>query len=165
PQKYSKESQWVFFAAVGSAILINVLQRYLAQLPEGTIPKEGMANYYLGQWMDGYFSLFMVMIWVLLFVFVYKSSVGQRILGYLAPMGRMSLTIYFIQSILCTPIYYGYGWGWYATCTQLESLLLGIGLLVLQMIFAHWWMNKFAYGPLEWLWRSITYGSWVKLKK
>ncbi|HSK88222.1 MAG TPA: DUF418 domain-containing protein [Anaerolineales bacterium] len=79
-------------------------------------------------------------------------------LEVLAPVGQMALTNYLSQSILCTLIFYGYGLGLFGKL----GTALGIGLTfiiyLIQIPISHWWMKRFRYGPVEWLWRSLTYG-------
>ncbi|MFO7538746.1 MAG: DUF418 domain-containing protein [Chloroflexota bacterium] len=78
-------------------------------------------------------------------------------LQVLAPVGRMALTNYLMQSIICTFIFYGYGLGLLGQIGAAAGLLLTLLIFGLQIPFSHWWMARFRYGPFEWLWRSLTY--------
>jgi len=78
-------------------------------------------------------------------------------LQILAPVGRMALTNYLLQSIICTLIFYGYGLGFQGRIGATAGLLLTFFIFGLQIPFSHWWMARFRYGPFEWLWRSLTY--------
>ena len=91
------------------------------------------------------------------FFLLYKYKIFQKLTSYLKPAGRMSLTLYISQSIIAVPIFYGYGLGAYAYIGQTNAFLLGIGLWVSQMIFAKLWLKNFQYGPLEGIWRKLTY--------
>jgi uncharacterized protein len=68
--------------------------------------------------------------------------------------------MYISQAVLCVPMYYGFGLGLYATIGQPRALLLGIVMFSLQLAFARWWLQRYHYGPLEWVWRSATYLTW-----
>lgn len=83
---------------------------------------------------------------------------GARLLSPLAQVGRMALTNYLSQSVVCSLLFYGFGLGLYEQIGG--ARLVGISLLVYlaQVAFSAWWMGRFRYGPLEWLWRSLTYG-------
>ena len=94
---------------------------------------------------------------VLSFVAFYQKKMGQKLLGLLSPAGRMSLTIYVSQSLCGVPFFYGYGLGMYDKLSQINALLIGVVFFSLQLVFAHWWMKNYYYGPLEWLWRAGTY--------
>jgi uncharacterized protein len=77
----------------------------------------------------------------------------------LAPCGRMTLTIYVMQSIFLVPAFYEFGAGAYAYLGQAGNAALGIALRGLQMWLARAWFKHYYYGPLEWLWRSATWMS------
>jgi uncharacterized protein len=94
---------------------------------------------------------------VALFVLVYDLPLVHGALKSLAAPGRMSLTIYASQSLYGVPLFYGFGLGAYARIGQVNALLLGVTLWLLQIALAHWWLKRFHYGPLEWLWRAATY--------
>ncbi|RAK58256.1 hypothetical protein DJ018_06430 [Phenylobacterium deserti] len=75
----------------------------------------------------------------------------------LAPVGRMTLSLYVGQSLLFVPVYYGFGLGMYRTLPQIASLGLGVAAFAVQIAIAHLWFRRFHFGPLEWAWRSLTY--------
>lgn len=76
---------------------------------------------------------------------------------WLAPVGRMALTNYLLQSIICTTIFYAYGFGLMGKFNTFQGILLTILIFALQIPFSHFWLKHFHYGPFEWLWRSLTY--------
>jgi len=79
-------------------------------------------------------------------------------LSPLAWLGRMALTNYIMQSLICTTIFYGYGLGLYGKVSTSASFLLIFALYLGQILISRLWLQRFRYGPLEWLWRSLTYG-------
>ncbi len=82
---------------------------------------------------------------------------ANRLLNLLAPAGRMTLTLYVLQSLVFVPIFYSYGLGLHATMSQQTAVLIGIAAFIVQVVAAHLWFKAFLYGPLEWLWRAATY--------
>ncbi len=76
----------------------------------------------------------------------------------LAALGRMALTNYLLQSIICTTIFYSYGAGLFGGVGFAAGLLFWIVIYVLQMPFSLWWLRRFQMGPAEWLWRTLAYG-------
>ncbi|MEO9132748.1 MAG: DUF418 domain-containing protein [Sphingomonas sp.] len=92
---------------------------------------------------------------VVLFVEFYQTA-AQPIMKLLAPVGRMTLTLYVGQSLVFVPLFYGFGFGMHAWISQNEALALGVIAFVLQIILARLWFRYFLYGPLEWLWRALT---------
>jgi uncharacterized protein len=105
---------------------------------------------------SAYKNLMLTLASVCLFVVLYHSSL-QKLLSYLAAPGRMTLSIYVGQSLLCVPIFYGFGLGGWAYLGQVNSFLLGVFLWAVQIAAAAWWFRHYRYGPLEWLWRAATY--------
>jgi uncharacterized protein len=82
-----------------------------------------------------------------------------------APVGQLALTNYLSQSVICCLIFMNYGLGLYGQVGP--TILTGIGLCIFtfQIIFSHWWLRHYNFGPMEWLWRSLTYREWQTLKK
>jgi uncharacterized protein len=79
-------------------------------------------------------------------------------LSVLAPVGRMALTNYLLQSLICTTIFYGYGLGLFGQVGAAAGIVLAIIIYALQIPWSHWWLARFHFGPAEWLWRTLTYG-------
>ena len=88
---------------------------------------------------------------------LYIKPLWQKRLNLLAPFGRMALSNYLGQSVLCGFIFQGYGFGLFAQLSPVYFTLIGIGILVLQIGWSHWWLSRYQFGPAEWLWRSLTY--------
>ena len=91
------------------------------------------------------------------FVLLFRRSGWRKAQMQLAPLGRMSLSNYVLQSILGSLIYYGYGLGLYAHTGASYSLLIGICLVTLQVLLSRWWLRTHAQGPLENLWHRLTW--------
>lgn len=77
--------------------------------------------------------------------------------GRLAPAGRMALTNYLLQSLVCTTIFYGYGLGYFEQLSRAWQVPFVLGLFLLQVWLSHAWLSRFRMGPMEWLWRTATY--------
>lgn len=75
----------------------------------------------------------------------------------LAPLGRMPLTTYLSQSLICTFIIYGWGLGAITWLADIDYLVLGLAIFIVQIGLSHLWLRRFKYGPLEWLWRYAVY--------
>ena len=76
----------------------------------------------------------------------------------LAAVGRMAFTNYILQSLLCTTLFYGHGLGLFGRLSRVGQLAVVGGVWMLQLAWSPAWLRRFSYGPLEWLWRSLTYG-------
>lgn len=79
-------------------------------------------------------------------------------LAVLAPAGRMALTNYLMQSVIGTLVFYGYGLGWFEQLPRAWQVPFVLAVFALQVAWSRWWLARFRYGPVEWLWRAFTYG-------
>jgi uncharacterized protein len=76
----------------------------------------------------------------------------------LSAVGRMAFSNYLLHSFLCTTIFYGYGLGLFGRVNRFPLMLFVVAIWLVQLWLSPWWLSRFRYGPLEWLWRSLTYG-------
>jgi uncharacterized protein len=90
---------------------------------------------------------------------------GRRRLRHFAPVGRMALTNYVGQSAICAVLFYGPGLGLGGTMGPTLFLPIGLAVYGFQLVASRLWLDHFRFGPLEWLWRMLTYGEWIWLAK
>ncbi|HEX5694556.1 MAG TPA: DUF418 domain-containing protein [Arenimonas sp.] len=90
---------------------------------------------------------------------------GQRVLGLLAPAGRMALTNYLLQSLVATFIFFGYGLGYFEQLPRAWQPVYVFVFFALQVALSHWWMARFRFGPAEWAWRAATYLSLPPMRR
>jgi uncharacterized protein len=89
----------------------------------------------------------------------------RRFLMPFAAVGRMALTDYLMQSVLCTLFFYHYTTGLYGRIGPALGLVPTVVLYGTQVVFSNWWLQRYRFGPMEWLWRGMTYGKLASLKK
>lgn len=99
------------------------------------------------------------------FSLYYMKKKDRPMFRLLAAPGRMALTNYIGQSVWGIIIFYGIGFGFGADTGLVYVLLIATAVYLLQMVFSHIWLHYFQFGPLEWIWRMLTYGKKYKLKK
>ncbi len=87
-----------------------------------------------------------------------NNGVLTPLTSRLAAVGRMALTNYLMQTIICTTIFYGHGFGLYGRVERTEQLLIVLAICACQLVLSPLWLGKFRFGPMEWVWRSLTYG-------
>ena len=139
------------------ALLVSILLAWTKPALLDALPTEPAAARQNLDWIiSGWIALAVMSVQAVLFVELHLS-IGRPLLRRLAPVGRMTLTLYVGQSLLFVPIFYGFGLGLHTVLTEPQALALGILAFLVQVAFAHWWFGRFHYGPLEWLWRAITY--------
>lgn len=103
-------------------------------------------------------SLFVSSAYIGLLMLVSRSLIFQRLTGILTAVGRMALTNYLAQTIICTTLFYGHGLGWFGRMERMYHPLIIVSVTILQLLWSPWWLRRFRFGPAEWLWRSLTYG-------
>lgn len=98
------------------------------------------------------------------FVLMMQRVRWRERLQWLAPMGRMALTNYLMHSLILTTLFYGYGFAQFGRIPRAPQMLLVVAIIAMQALLSRWWLSRYQYGPLEWLWRSITYWQWQSLR-
>jgi uncharacterized protein len=92
-------------------------------------------------------------------------TLNHRRLGFLAPAGRMALTNYLLQSLVWTWVFFGYGLGLWGEISRAVQLPLAFAFFGLQILISRWWLDRFRFGPAEWLWRSLTYWRFQPMRR
>jgi uncharacterized protein len=93
-----------------------------------------------------------------------KSERWRTLFAPLAIVGRMPLTNYLMQSVVFTTLLYSWGFGLYGRLGPAACLAVTAVIFAVQVLYSRWWMARFRFGPLEWLWRGATYGHFPALR-
>ncbi|MCY7389799.1 MAG: DUF418 domain-containing protein [Burkholderiales bacterium] len=91
----------------------------------------------------------------LVVLMLHSSTIFAKI-RILAPVGRMALTNYLTQSLICSIYFYGYAMGHWGMPRGQQMIFVAV-VFGAQIILSTWWLSRFRYGPMEWLWRGFTY--------
>jgi uncharacterized protein len=89
----------------------------------------------------------------------------RRFVTPFAAVGRMALTDYLMQSVLCTLFFYHYTTGLFGRVGPALDWVPVILLYSAQVVFSNWWLSRYRFGPMEWLWRGLTYGRFPAIRK
>lgn len=98
----------------------------------------------------------MIMGWASLIVLLMRP--GGLLTDRLAAAGRMAFTNYLMTSVICTTVFYGYGLGFFGALSRAEVYPVVFAVWALILLWSKPWLERFAYGPLEWVWRSLSRG-------
>jgi len=82
-----------------------------------------------------------------------------------AAVGRTALSNYIFQAIVCTSIFYSFGFQLFGFTSPVINMIIVFTVFIIQMLLSIYWTNKFKFGPAEWVWRSLTYGKMQPMKK
>ena len=94
-----------------------------------------------------------------------NGTLAAGVRAALAPVGRMALTNYLLHSVICVPLFYGFGAGYFAELSLAVMIVFAVALFVAQMVLSALWLSVFRQGPIEWLWRWQISGSRPQLRK
>jgi len=103
-------------------------------------------------------SLATALAWVALVMLVCRRRPGSWFVRAMGPVGRMAFTCYILQTVVCTTLFFGHGFGLYGQVPRWGQLLIVLAVWAVLVPFASVWLSRFRYGPLEGLWRRLTYG-------
>ena len=95
---------------------------------------------------------------------LWQKPAWHRTLAFLAPVGRMALTNYLLQTVICVFLFYGYGFGLFGQVGALAATLIALSIFGVQIVISTLWLKYFAYGPMEWIWRQLTYRKRLSLR-
>ncbi len=112
----------------------------------------------------GFYDVSLTLFYMLLIVDFYQNG-AKKLMNLIAPVGRMTLSFYILQSIIFVPIFYDFGLKGYKFIPENTAIFLGFCFFILQIMFANFWFRYFYYGPLEWAWRSLTYFKLMPFKR
>jgi uncharacterized protein len=96
---------------------------------------------------------------------LWQKTAWRGLLAWLAPVGRMALTNYLLQTVICVFIFYGFGFGQFGRVGATKATLIALTIFLFQILMSSLWLKYFAYGPMEWIWRQLTYRQRLSLRR
>lgn len=102
-------------------------------------------------------SFFMALSYISILVFWSTTGLGRRVQNLLKKVGRMAFTNYITSSIVCTFIFYGHGLGYFAQFDRVQQWGVVLFVWLLILLLSNWVMSRYRQGPLEFIWRKLTY--------
>jgi len=97
--------------------------------------------------------------WVGVVMLACREGVGRLLQRSLAAVGQMALTNYLMHTLICTTVFYSYMFGQFGTMSRAELMLVVLAVWIFQLVVSPIWLSAFRYGPVEYLWRALTYWS------
>jgi uncharacterized protein len=106
----------------------------------------------------------MSFVYISLLAHCYYNGYFKKLSLMVIKTGRMALTNYIMQSVIATTIFFSYGLGLYGKVNVWQGMLLTVLIYIIQLVWSEYWLNHFRFGPMEWLWRTLTYGKKQKMR-
>jgi len=160
-QEHQKFFKRLALVGLSIGIPLNVASILIIQHPaaaiSGVLQGVGQMLFYVAQYLlsAGYLGIV---------VFALNKKIWKKFFLAFSPMGQMALTNYLMHSVILTSIFYGYAGGQYGEISRAPQMLIVIAIIVSQITFSKWWLNRYRFGPMEWLWRSLTYKKFQPMK-
>lgn len=152
----AKELKWLWLALAIAGLVIGIGIKSLSIMFTRTYLLDYLKVYIGGPVLSvGYIGVI---------VLLCLAPIMPKLLSPFAKIGRMSLTMYILQSIIGTCLFYQFGFGWYGKVSVETGVLIAVGIIVVQMIIAEIWLSKWKQGPLETIWRKLTYKQKVEVR-
>ncbi|MBN1339471.1 MAG: DUF418 domain-containing protein [Bacteroidales bacterium] len=109
-------------------------------------------------------QIFLCFFYITLIYKIVQTPCGKRMLSYLKPVGRMALTNYISQTLLLIIVFYNFGFDLFGKLSLIAVCGIAVSVLVFQIIVSNIWLKYFRFGPLEWIWRCLTYNKRLKIR-
>jgi len=100
-----------------------------------------------------------------LLMLLFRSRLVPGLMRALAAVGQMAFSNYVMHTLICTAIFFGYGLGYYGKLQYYQLFYVVTSIWVFQLIASPLWLRYFRFGPLEWVWRSLTYWKRQPMKR
>lgn len=152
---------WASVCTVASFALTAVCFALIGRPPDFTTWPEAVALTFY----DLFNLSFSAVLSCLFLLALTGRKTGRFLLNAFAPYGRMALTNYLLQTAVGTALFYGWGLGLLGEWPARYLLAAGLAVAAGQILFSRAWMKHFHYGPVEWLWRTLTLRRRIRFRR
>jgi uncharacterized protein len=118
---------------------------------------EFLYSFFLGSQYNYWASLLISAGWIGSVMLMLKGNVLRPLTDRLAAIGRMAFSNYILQTLLCSVVFYGNGLGLFGKVSRVGQFAIVVAVWTVQLLVSPLWLRYFQFGPLEWVWRSLTY--------
>ncbi|MBD9434388.1 DUF418 domain-containing protein [Achromobacter sp. ACM03] len=125
-----------------------------------TLPSAGAAWELPGLAVDLLTAPLLSMSYAAALLLAMRTQPGARLAGWLAPAGRMALSNYLMQSVVCAFLFTAWGLRLFSSVSPLATFCIAVAIFAAQLPLSAWWLRRHAYGPVEWFLRALTIGAW-----
>lgn len=116
-----------------------------------------LSSMFLGTQFNYWGSVLVMLGWIGVLCLICQGGFLNRLTDRLAAVGRMAFTNYLMQTVICVTLFYGHGLGWFGEVERSGQILVVFAIWLLQLWYSPLWLRRFSQGPMEWLWRRLTY--------
>jgi uncharacterized protein len=161
----AKSPAWVYGTMIALGALVGVPLTFYAVQREVASGWTFPYSFVVGQQYNYWASLLVSFAWVGAVMLACRSAALLPLTRRLAAVGRMAFSNYIFHSLVCTVIFYGHGFGLFGRVERVGQLAIVFLIWAFQLVLSPVWLRYFLFGPLEWLWRSLTYLQWEPFRR
>ena len=156
---HARWSRRQYLALVGAGLLVGIPIILFGVSQDFAKHWDVEYSFYLGAQYNYWGSYLVALGWIGLIMLWCQSSRAPAFKERMAAVGRTAFSNYILQTIICTTIFYGHGFGYFERVPRTDQILIVFAIYTGQLLIAPVWLHHFRFGPLEWLWRSLSYGT------
>ncbi len=153
----ARRSPRLYGTLIGLAVLVGI--PVIAYGMQRNVAADWDATYFFffGLQYNYWASLLVSLGWVGVVMLACQRLGLERVTRPFAAVGRMAFSNYILQTVICTTIFYGHGFGLFGRVERTGQAVIVAAIWALQLIVSPIWLRHFMFGPVEWLWRSLAY--------
>lgn len=160
-----KRSAGFYAALIMGALLVGIPTVSYGVHRNFTVGWDVHSSFFFGWQFNYWGSLIVSMGWIGLVMLACQYPPLARLTRPFAAVGQMAFTNYILQTVICTTIFYGHGFGLFGQVERTGQIAIVAAVWVFQLLVSPIWLRYFLFGPLEWLWRSLTYLQWQPFRR
>ena len=155
---HARWSRRQYLSLVGAGLLVGIPMIVFGVVQNFAKNWDVRYSFYLGGQYNYWGSYLVALGWTGLIMMWCQGSRASALKERMAAVGRMAFSNYILQTVICTTIFYGHGFGYFESVPRTGQITIVFAIYAAQLVIAPRWLRHFRFGPLEWLWRSLTYG-------
>ena len=155
---HARWSRRQYLSLVGAGLLVGIPMILFGVVQNFAKNWDVRYSLYLGGQYNYWGSYLVALGWTGLVMLWCQGSRAPALKQRMAAVGRMAFSNYILQTVICTTIFYGHGFGYFESVPRTGQITIVFAIYAAQLVIAPLWLRHFRFGPLEWLWRSLTYG-------
>ena len=161
----AKRSQSVYWTMITVALLVGLPVTLYGTHRDFAAGWDFQYSFFFGMQFNYWASILVSLGWVGAIMLASQAEALLPLTRRLAAVGRMAFSNYIMHTAICTTIFYGYGFGLFGKVDRVGQFAIVLIIWAFQLIVSPIWLRHFHFGPLEWLWRSLTYWQWEPFRR
>ncbi len=162
---HAKCPSWMYWTMIGAAVGIGIPITLYGVHYSLNSDWDSIYFFVIGTQFNLWASLLVSLGWLGAVMLASRTAILLPLTRRLAAVGRMALTNYLMQTIICTTIFYGHGFGLFGKVDRVDQFAIVVDVWLLQLTVSLVWLERYSFGPMEWLWRCLTYFQWEPLTR